>query len=666
MNSETMRNLGSALLTDKPISESVRSDILESWARSHNAKVNPQATILPAYMPTEAASKLNDEGWQFRKEQTRIFVDRFYDLLIKLEAAIFYTTSDLTIIIQRGNEAFLKKLNSFNLGIGTNLQEKYVGTNAAALAYLSHQESYVLGSEHYINVLKDYATCAVEAINFDDKTVYGYFVFISSRDRYTEYHPLILDLITQVTKYYLNHMWDNSEHIMMNDLLYQNAEDSNRGLIFVDQNGFIIRTNPWLDSHIRSGFRSQKFLDIFPELAETMDCLQTGQNLPLKEVYIRDSSGKKVNIFMECRPSKKNGQVIGMIVSLIDKKVLYKHTAQLSNYNAYFTFADLIGSNQRFDSIKTTAIKAAKNPCSILITGESGTGKELFAQAIHNGGNHKNGPFISINCAAIPKELIGSELFGYIEGAFTGARKGGSPGKFELAHKGTIFLDEIGEMPYDMQSVLLRVLEERRVTRLGGNHPTPIDVKIISATNKDLWERVASKKFRLDLFYRLNTIKIEIPPLRERLDDIDMLVNYFLKQFNLSLNKHVTSVSPEVYKIFEEYYWPGNVRELRNVIERGVALCSSDTIDVDDLPLEMQGSYLSYIPDDEITIHGQTRQTIYYDKVRSSERLLEKYNQQINEKKRILELLEKYNGNKTRVAKELGITRTTLYKKLQY
>jgi PAS domain S-box-containing protein/TyrR family helix-turn-helix protein len=242
----------------------------------------------------------------------------------------------------------------------------------------------------------------------------------------------------------------------------------------------------------------------------------------------------------------------------------------------------IVGSDVMNDLVDT-AIRLAKVDSTIMITGESGTGKELVAGIIHKYSLRNEKPFIKVNCGAIPPTLLESELFGYEEGAFTGAKKGGKPGYFEMADTGTLFLDEIGEIPYDLQAKLLRVLQQKELNRVGGQKFRSIDVRIIAATNRDLMDMVKEKKFREDLYYRLNVVPLFIPPLRERKEDIQFLISYFLKTFNSAFNMK-KRLSPDLVDRFEEYSWPGNIRELRNLVERLVVMCPDDTITIKDLP----------------------------------------------------------------------------------
>jgi len=275
--------------------------------------------------------------------------------------------------------------------------------------------------------------------------------------------------------------------------------------------------------------------------------------------------------------------------------------------------------------------------------GESGTGKEMFAQAIHNASKRANGPFVAINCGVIPAELIGSEFFGYAEGAFTGASKGGKPGKFETASGGTLFLDEIGEMPLTQQVALLRVLETKKVSRIGDDKEIPVDVRIVCATNKDLHREVREGRFRSDLYYRLNVINIQIPPLRERKEDIYLLIGAFIKKYGSHRFDREKTFSDKKLMALYEYDWPGNVRELQNVVERLIYIPMEDNDE----------TFFEYLIKD----FGDRTATAAYDS--------EKDEKIRTEKDQILSLMEKCEGNISMVARKMEISRNTLYKKLK-
>jgi transcriptional regulator with PAS, ATPase and Fis domain len=285
----------------------------------------------------------------------------------------------------------------------------------------------------------------------------------------------------------------------------------------------------------------------------------------------------------------------------------------------------------------------------VLILGESGTGKELFANAIHNDSARKYNPFIEINCAAIPSELLESELFGYEEGAFTGAKKGGKIGKFELADTGSIFLDEIGDMPLKMQAKLLRVLQEREFEKVGGNKVVKIDVRVISATNKNLEKMVKEGKFREDLYYRLNVMTIMIPSLRERKEDLNELTPILISKLSNQLGKYVTNISEDAQELLLNYNWQGNVRELENVLERAINLADSDTI----LPAHLP-SYIRKKAFDSYASEDSQKSII------SLKEAIEKA-----EKDSIIKCLEYTKGNKLKTAKLLDMSRSSLYEKME-
>jgi transcriptional regulator with PAS, ATPase and Fis domain len=318
------------------------------------------------------------------------------------------------------------------------------------------------------------------------------------------------------------------------------------------------------------------------------------------------------------------------------KRIKYKSISQL------YSFKDIIGES---DAIKETiklAQIASNGQSNVLIMGETGTGKELLAQSIHNNSPRRDKPFIAVNCEALPSSLVESELFGYEEGAFTGAKKGGQPGKFELANGGTIFLDEIGEMPLSIQASLLRVIEDRKIVRIGSSKEKDIDVLIIAATNKDLFEAVKNNTFRADLFYRINVFTLTIPPLRERKEDIKPLVYHFIEKYNSLFFRNVKSITKEALEILESYDWPGNVRELENTIERAIQITNNHMIDVKDLPIYIIQSV---------------------DKVK--EEIVNKMSSlELKEYNAIQEILRATKGNIKLAAERLGISRATIYRKI--
>jgi transcriptional regulator with PAS, ATPase and Fis domain len=361
-------------------------------------------------------------------------------------------------------------------------------------------------------------------------------------------------------------------------------------------------------------------------------------------------------------PILKEGKVIGAIgkivfhdvhelkvlanrINKMESKIEYYQKELRRIQGAKYSFQNIVGESKKIKEVKNNAIKVAKSRSTVLIRGETGTGKELLAHAIHLASPRSEGPFIRLNCAAIPRELLEAELFGYEEGAFTGAKKGGRPGKFELANNGTLFLDEIGDMPLEMQAKLLRVLQEKEFERVGGTKVSQIDVRIIAATNKDLWEMTRQGKFREDLFYRLNVFMLEIPPLRERKEDIIPITKFLINKLNTELGRNVTNIDNNVWSIFMEYDWPGNIRELENILERSINVVEGSTIHVHHLPVYLRKRFENK-QDDEPLFSLQME--------------IEKA-----EKNAIIKALEKASGNIQEAANLLGIHRSSLYRKIE-
>ncbi|WP_203363435.1 sigma 54-interacting transcriptional regulator [Bacillus sp. REN10] len=316
-------------------------------------------------------------------------------------------------------------------------------------------------------------------------------------------------------------------------------------------------------------------------------------------------------------------------------------------WKSKYSFDDLIGENHKFQEAKKLAQRVAASRSSVLLMGPSGTGKELFAHAIHGTSQRAAFPFVRVNSASIPEQLLESELFGYEEGAFTGAKKGGKKGKFELAHRGTIFLDEVGDMPLPMQSKLLRVLQEKEIERVGGQRSIPVDVRVIAATHRNLEEMVRKGEFRQDLYYRLNVMKIDIPSLKERTEDLPAIAHMLLKKLAKTFSRERLAISPEVINRLLLHSWPGNVRELDNVLERAVNVLDGATIHLHHLPLYLQ----------EEPIVPQTAQR--------EERPIIPLRQTITlaERSALEQALQKTGNNKVEAAKLLGISKTSLYDK---
>lgn len=438
-------------------------------------------------------------------------------------------------------------------------------------------------------------------------------------------------------------------------------ENPYEGLVVVDENSRVIIINSFYLEVIgitREQALGRHIHELTPH-SELPDIVRTGKAQFVDYWKVRDRD------FMILRaPIKKDGKTIGAIGKTLFKDMGLAHVfarklAKMEDdlnfykeelrkiHSATYTFEDIIGEGVKITSTLRLAKRAARTSSTVLLTGESGTGKELFAHAIHNDSVRRYGPFIKVNCAAIPEQLLESELFGYAEGAFTGARKGGKPGKFELANHGTIFLDEIGDMSLTMQAKLLRVIQEREVERVGGTQSCKIDVRIITATNRKLDKMLQEGMFREDLFYRLNVMALELPSLRERPGDIRLLANYMVAKLKQKLETDVEGISQEGMQILQNYAWPGNVRELESVLER--------TMNVIDEPFILPEHLPNRILNSKMTA----------DETQSGEK--SRFEEGVNyaEKELLVDALKRAKGNKAQAAKILGIHRSVIYKKLR-
>ncbi len=368
-------------------------------------------------------------------------------------------------------------------------------------------------------------------------------------------------------------------------------------------------------------------------------CLERGESVLNKSGFILSADGEKVPIGMSSSPLKDNeGNIVGGVESFRDLSSLHQ---LIQKVEERYSVEDIRTNNPNM--IRTLQIlpPIAQSTSTVLLLGESGTGKELFARALHNLSLRKDEPFIAVNCGALPGNLLESELFGYKAGAFTDARKD-KPGRMELAQGGTLFLDEIGDMPLPLQVKLLRVLQEKVYEPLGGVKPIDADVRFVAATNRDLEQMVADGTFRQDLFFRLNVVRMDIPPLRDRTEDIPLLINHFIRQQNSLKGKSISAVSERVHQVLFQYEFLGNVRELENIIEYAFILCSGEMIEMEHLPehLKPQKAEVRDQCDPRLPSHVAGMAD--------------------HKRHAVLEALEKHNGNKSAAARELGISRDTI------
>ncbi len=367
--------------------------------------------------------------------------------------------------------------------------------------------------------------------------------------------------------------------------------------------------------------------------------IHTGESGEDQEVTIITKSGQRLPISISTAAlHDEDGKIVGGVEMFRDIRLVTELKKKLEKS---YVFEDIVSKSHRMERVFEMLPLVANSDSTVLVDGESGTGKELVARAIHNLGPRKNGPFVAVNCAAIPDSLIESEIFGYKKGAFTDAKKD-KPGRFALAEGGTLLLDEIGELSPQMQAKLLRVLQEKEYEPLGATQTVKADVRVITSTNRSLAEDVEQRKFRQDLYYRLNVVHVELPPLRERKEDVPLLVQHFISRFNSLQGRRIAGCSERVMSILMRYDFPGNIRELENAIEHAFVICIDTTVQVDDLPQHILGTVVSddKQPKAPLPLEEAEMQAIY-------------------------SALEKNDFNRTQTARELGISRNTLWRKMK-
>ena len=425
--------------------------------------------------------------------------------------------------------------------------------------------------------------------------------------------------------------------LFFKDNLLEILDYIEEGLHIIDNSGKIVYYNKFakeIDGVEIDKAVGRHLLEIYPSLNEhsstLLTVIRTGESTLKKEQTFVNYKGEKITTINSSIPIKNNGKILGAleiskdittvremsekIIDLQNRLYKSKNKANKSIDIAKYTFRDIIGVNKEIIRLKALARKAAEGDASVLISGDTGTGKELFVQSIHNGSKRRLNPFITQNCAALPAGLLEGILFGTTKGGFTGAED--RPGLFELAHGGTLFLDEINSMPIELQSKLLRVLQDGNVRRVGGTNTISVDIRLIAATNISPEAAIEAKQLRKDLYYRLNVISFEIPPLKERKDDIQILSAYFINKFNEELNKNVLGISKEVLNVFQNYSWEGNVRELEHLIEGIMNIYDTDIIELEHIPAKIKRNSV-VIKDNENTslneILEQTERALIID-----------------------------------------------------
>ncbi len=621
----------------------VSTEIRESWERSKRYGVNPSK---PFCEVTLSAAELEERRANNRSliEQASVMMEHLHKFTEGSGFMYALTDNQGYCLLSIGDNDAISFTAGANLTEGSNWSEEVMGTNSNGLAIVLRKPVQIFGYEHYC-LCAAVATCSAAPIFDEDDHLIGV-LNIAGPYQLVNRHTLGMAVATsrnierQLAMY---NIYQQSEMANLHKTAIMNSMSD--GVLTLDCESRVTHINVLAAQSLGIDYKNavgNKLSELMFPNNELFLSKITNNKRMLGEYLVVRRMDDMIKLAVNCTPlAGKNGQVLGTVVVLSPMQQYKRLIQRVAGVRANITFDHIIGQSSNFKSAITYAKMAVGSDTNVLLLGESGVGKEMFAQSIHNASNRSKELFLAINCAALPRELISSELFGYEDGAFTGARKGGNPGKFELADQGTMFLDEIGEMPLDMQSSLLRVLENGTIERLGGRELIPVNVRIIAATNKNLLEEVKKGNFRLDLYYRLGVMIINIPSLRERIGDIPELVEHFIKTIGPKHGKKIIGIDDRAMDILLNYDWPGNVRELNNVIERAINISTGNVLTEDLLPPEIRKDNQECI------------------------RIWEEHpSKDIMEEQLIRNYLNKYSNNRSRVAKELGISRSSLYRKM--
>ncbi len=615
----------------------LRPEISDSWERSYDLGINPYLRENP-YICTRAELTQYQDNSSYLIQTSDRVMKSLFEFVAGTGFVVILADPNLCILKVIGDVESQGWANNAYLVEGSIWTEELVGTNAGTLSVNLAKPISVYGYEHFC-LFSHVAACSCAPI-IDQGKIVGTLGMVAPYNKVSNH---TLGMVVAASKHIKSKL-DMEKAKRYHEVIMDSIAE---GLFTLDLNGNIT----YMNENCARIFKFQKesvvgrnIYDLLGHKSENHYFINkiTQGRTTTDENFTLAIGRETIHCNVTCSPLRNLDSADGGAVVMLRES--HRINRLVRNYiggGAKVTFDDIIGQDQRFSQVLKTARAAAASSSNVLLLGESGTGKDIIAQAMHNAGPRKNNPYLAINCAALPRDLIASELFGYEEGAFTGARKGGNVGKFELADQGTIFLDEIGDMPMDLQASLLRVLEEKKVMRLGGAKLIPVNVRVIAATNKDLEMEIERNRFRRDLFYRLGVIKVTIPPLRDRPEDILPLAETFIERTCKRFNKPDMKLAPDVIDAFLAYEWPGNIREMQNVIEGSIQLAADNIISYDLVS--------DYFTPKSMPVQPAAEKTTTVAAI---------------EKQMILDCLAKYKYNKTEVAKALGMSRRTLYRRL--
>lgn len=667
--------------------EALPPALIQSWKRCAALGLDPYGDVNSEEIASSSASSISPQLLTL----VRPVMEDMYQFIEGSVCVVVFADDGARIVDCFGDRDMQAELEHLGLSTGASWHEERRGSNALALAL---QESFPIqleGAMHYRAALHPLYTSAAPVHDLLGRVV-GVLGVVGRQENS---HPHTLGMITAAAQAVSNQLqmqvWLSNANDLLSELktILQTLPE---GILLLRRDGVVSQMNGPAGTMLGlspARVTGRRLSDVLPLPTALAQAITRQQQLADEELVFDTSRGRvtclcTLKAISSYRPETglenivgSSGLVIaepvaadGFVMILRSIERVQKLVNRMTGARARLTFSNVVGESPALKEAMRLARLAATSNSTVLLHGETGTGKEIFAQSIHSSSARADGPFVAVNCAAIPRELINTELFGYEGGSFTGADRQGRSGKFEQAHGGTLFLDEIGDMPLDLQTALLRAIETHTIVRIGGQRVIPVDVRIIAATHKDLREEARRGNFRADLFYRLNVLTIVIPPLRDRADDLPLLAQHFLQRQSRVVGRALT-IDPVAMAAIQSYTWPGNIRELENTLERVTYLMPKSTISIEDLPFELQQSAgrieaptptepaAQYLAVEEPRQHMPLPLASGADK---SAALKEQSGQA--EAQAIISALQTSGGQVTRAASLLGISRTTLWRKM--
>jgi len=566
----------------KGIAEGIPESIKDSWKRCREMGIDPLQNITPIEIDQKAVKEKIERNCDLHN----LLQYHYKDIEKEFDFApfvILFSDADGYVLSISGHDELLKLSARGTIKMGSNITEGSIGTTAPGITLVEHKSSKLTAEEHYSHLFH-WASCSAIPILDNQNNILGCLDFTTTVEHSKKLEHLTSHFCSIANSLQFElFLKKKLQQLEIYSSYFQSTfEFADKILILVNRSGDIINLNTKAQMSFRvnsNEFINRNVRELLNIDSSKFNSLLKGLNV----VKLTFPHNRGLKLFAEGLPIvNQSGDEIAYLLKLEKEKTSV--TVPKKNPNiARFSFKNIIGQSEQISCIIDKAKKVARTSSNVLIEGETGTGKELFAHAIHNESDYCHGPFVAINCCAIPNELLESELFGYEKGAYTGSKKDGNIGKFELANGGTIFLDEIHAMDPSAQMKILRLIEDRQVMRVGGTHPIPLNIRIIVASTKCLEDEVAKGNFLPSLFFRLNVVRLHLPNLSERKEDIPFIVNYFIKEMNEKFKRSIQRIEPEALKALSRHPWPGNIRELRNCIEIAFNFCVGEAITLEEI-----------------------------------------------------------------------------------